>query len=54
MPADMACGEQVCSCNNVDKGAIFRAVTEDGLTTVGEVKSCTKVNFVLSALNQCR
>eukprot|EP00752_Nemacystus_decipiens_P006641 g5971.t1 len=38
MPDDM----QVCSCNNVDKGAIFRAVTEDGLTSVGEVKSCTK------------
>ncbi|CAM9706285.1 unnamed protein product [Ascophyllum nodosum] len=39
---DMADDMQVCSCNNVDKGTIFRAVTEDGLTTVGEVKSATK------------
>ncbi|CAM9398686.1 unnamed protein product [Pylaiella littoralis] len=38
MPDDM----QVCSCNDVDKGTIYRAVTEDGLSTVGEVKSCTK------------
>lgn len=36
----------MCSCNNVDKGAIYRAVTEDGLTTVAEVKSFTKVLIV--------
>lgn len=39
---DMADDMQVCSCNNVDKGAIFRSVTEGGLTTVAEVKATTK------------
>lgn len=34
---------QVCSCNNVDKGTIYRSVTEEGLTTVAQVKSFTKV-----------
>lgn len=34
---------QVCSCNNVDKGTIFKSVTEGGLATVGAVKSTTKV-----------
>ena len=39
----VCCAVQVCSCNNVDKGTIYRSVTEDGLTTVAQVKSCTKV-----------
>lgn len=41
---DMSDDMQVCSCNNVDKGTIFRSVTEGGLTSVAEVKSCTKVS----------
>jgi nitrite reductase (NADH) large subunit len=38
VPADA----QVCSCNNVSKGQICSAVREQGLTTIGEIKSCTK------------
>lgn len=33
---------QVCSCNNVTKGAICTAVRDGGLSTVGEVKKCTR------------
>jgi nitrite reductase (NADH) large subunit len=33
---------QVCSCNNVTRGAICRAVREDGLASVAEVKACTR------------
>lgn len=33
---------QVCSCNNVLKGQICEAIDEKDLTTVGQVKSCTK------------
>jgi nitrite reductase (NADH) large subunit len=33
---------QVCSCANVSKGAICSAITEQGLTEVGEVKANTK------------
>jgi nitrite reductase (NADH) large subunit len=33
---------QVCSCNNVTRGAICRAVRDDGLTSVAEVKTCTR------------
>ena len=32
----------VCSCNNVSAGRIRCAVTDDGCTTLGEVKACTK------------
>jgi NAD(P)H-dependent nitrite reductase small subunit len=32
---------QVCSCNNVTKGAICKAVREQGLLTLGDVKKCT-------------
>jgi nitrite reductase (NADH) large subunit len=45
-PADVAAegddDAQVCSCNNVTRGAICRAVRDDGLTTVGELKTCTR------------
>lgn len=34
-------GAQICSCNDVDKGAICAAV-RDGSTTPGEVKACTQ------------
>ncbi len=40
--ADLPDDAQICSCNNVDKGAIVRAIRDDGLTQLPEVKSCTK------------
>ena len=33
---------QVCSCNNVAKSAIRTAICEKNLTTLGEVKACTR------------
>lgn len=39
---EMSDDSQVCSCNNVTKGAICRAITEQQLSTVAEVKGCTK------------
>ncbi|MEM7234089.1 MAG: nitrite reductase small subunit NirD, partial [Planctomycetota bacterium] len=33
---------QVCSCNNVCRGEIREAIRDQGLTTVADVKSCTK------------
>ena len=35
-------GAQICSCNNVSKGAICTAIREQKLTAVGAVKTCTK------------
>jgi len=32
----------ICSCNNVDKGAICGAIRDQKLTTLGAVKTCTK------------
>lgn len=36
--------EIVCNCNGVTKGAIMEAVQQQGLTTVKEVKQCTKAS----------
>ena len=33
---------QVCSCNNVSKGQICQAIREQDLTTIGQLKACTK------------
>jgi nitrite reductase (NADH) large subunit len=33
---------QVCSCNGVTRGAICRAVADGELTTVAEIKACTR------------
>lgn len=33
---------QICSCNNVSKGTIAKAIHEQGLDTVAAIKSCTK------------
>ncbi len=33
---------QICSCNNVTKGAICSAIRDQGLESVAAVKSCTK------------
>jgi nitrite reductase (NADH) large subunit len=42
MAAGMADDAQVCSCNNVSKGAICSAVREKNLCTVEEVKKSTR------------
>jgi nitrite reductase (NADH) large subunit len=34
---------QICSCNNVSKGALCAAI-DDGATTVGDLKACTKAS----------
>jgi nitrite reductase (NADH) large subunit len=39
---ELADDTQICSCNNVSKGQILAALKEQGLTTLGEVKSCTR------------
>ncbi|KAB8170989.1 nitrite reductase large subunit [Streptomyces sp. 3MP-14] len=41
-PASLPDAAVVCSCHNVTKGAIVAAVTEDGRTSVPEVKKCTR------------
>lgn len=33
---------QICSCNNVDKGGIVAAIRDGELTTLPEVKTCTR------------
>lgn len=38
LPDDM----QVCSCNNVSKGAITSLLKEEKCKSIGEIKSCTK------------
>jgi nitrite reductase (NADH) large subunit len=51
---------QVCSCNNVTKGQIGATIAEKGLTTLAEIKACTKagtgcggcVPLVTSLLNR--
>lgn len=40
-PAKLPDSAQVCSCNNVTKGAIMEAVREQGCRTIGDIKSCT-------------
>src|SRR4029079_6303302 len=50
---------QVCSCNNVTKGQLCAAIAKEQITTLGEIKSCTKagtgcggcVPLVVSLLN---
>ena len=38
----MPASAQICSCNNVTKGAICAAICEQGLDTIAAVKGCTK------------
>jgi nitrite reductase (NADH) large subunit len=40
----MSSSETICQCNSVTKGAIEEAVHTKGLTTVEEVKHCTKAS----------
>ncbi|WP_144547985.1 nitrite reductase large subunit NirB [Bacillus sp. X1(2014)] len=42
--AAMAHHEIICNCNGVAKGAIIEAVQKNGLTTVEQVKKCTKAS----------
>lgn len=49
--ADMPDRETVCACNAVSKGAIMRAVIEDGLQTPEQVRDCTKAS---SSCGGCR
>ncbi|MEH7117492.1 nitrite reductase large subunit NirB [Neobacillus vireti] len=42
--ASMPLSEIVCNCNGVSKGAIMEAVQKEGLTTVEQVKRCTKAS----------
>jgi nitrite reductase (NADH) large subunit len=41
-PAALADEALVCSCNDVTKGAICRAIVDDGLTEIGAVKQRTR------------
>jgi nitrite reductase (NADH) large subunit len=41
-PAELGDDSQVCACNGVSKGDICRAIAGGELTTVGELKACTK------------
>ncbi|MDR4950157.1 nitrite reductase large subunit NirB [Neobacillus cucumis] len=42
--AAMPPSEMICNCNGVTKGAIMEAVQKEGLTTVEQVKKCTKAS----------
>lgn len=33
---------KICSCENIDKASICKAINDNGLTSVGEIKKCTK------------
>jgi nitrite reductase (NADH) large subunit len=33
---------QICSCNNVSKGDLVRAIADHGLATIADVKKCTR------------
>ncbi|MBN8525529.1 MAG: nitrite reductase large subunit [Planctomycetes bacterium] len=41
-PSDLPDTAQICSCNNVSKGAIVGAIRDHKYTLVGDVISCTK------------
>ncbi|WP_426447863.1 nitrite reductase large subunit NirB [Paenibacillus sp. S-38] len=42
--ASMADSEIVCGCNGVSKGTILNAISENGCTSVNEIKACTKAS----------
>jgi NAD(P)H-nitrite reductase large subunit len=43
-PVEMSDDMQICSCNDVSKGAVVNAVKTGGCTTMAAVKSSTKVH----------
>lgn len=42
--ATLADDEIICGCNGVTKGTIVKAILEQGLTTVAEVRACTNAS----------
>src|SRR5262249_6176663 len=42
MPGGVTLDAQVCSCNNVSEREIRTAIKDQKLTTVGQLKTCTK------------
>ncbi|MEW9053079.1 MAG: nitrite reductase large subunit NirB [Neobacillus sp.] len=42
--ASMPSSKMICHCNSVTKGTIFEAVIQKGLTTVEDIKKCTKAS----------
>jgi nitrite reductase (NADH) large subunit len=42
--ASMPSSKMICHCNNVTKGTILEAVKQEGLTTVEDIKKCTKAS----------
>ncbi len=44
LAASMSNHEVVCACNHVTKGSIVQAVGKEGLTSVEQVKQCTKAS----------
>lgn len=42
--AGMKDSDEVCGCNGISKGAIVKAVRDQGLFTLDEVKKCTKAS----------
>lgn len=40
--SDLPAEAQICSCENVTKGALCKIIEEDGLTKLDEIKACTK------------
>eukprot|EP01052_Picozoa_sp_SAG31_P002502 SAG31_NODE_89_length_26711_cov_24.949459_4_plen_243_part_00 len=40
--AELDANTQVCSCNNVTRGAITAAIRADDMTEVGQISACTK------------
>ncbi|WP_226669015.1 nitrite reductase large subunit NirB [Metabacillus litoralis] len=49
--SSMKLSEVICNCNGVSKGAIMDAVQNDGLSTLAEVKQCTKAS---SSCGSCK
>ena len=41
-PTDLADDAQICSCNNVDKGAIVASVRDEGVDQLADLKQCTR------------
>jgi nitrite reductase (NADH) large subunit len=42
--ADMPDSETICGCNGVKKGDIIHAIHERGITTLGQLKQCTRAS----------
>jgi len=42
--AEMADGKVICGCNGVTKGAIIQAVHEKGISTLAQLKDCTRAS----------